>query len=203
MASIYIALFFNSVDAIRRFTVYKANHESDLGLIGLELLLVLSATAGFFCPVRLARRVISKSVVAVVMIFSAVSASYMAFFNVAIGFGIVQATLATDIDLSKEAVVGGVIAFVLALGVLPAMVAVMTGLTGWGIGWQGHDACRVQLIVYFRRFCLSILSAKHRRASATPVGQFAGSGWPFMRAEQLGHRAWNAGMEQIRKCGPA
>jgi KDO II ethanolaminephosphotransferase len=127
--SIYIGLLFNGVEAVRRFSAIQENHVRASALIGLELLLVLSTTGALLYLASLAGRAVFKGFAAFVLIFSAVSVYYMVFFNVVIGFGIVQATLTTDIDLSKEVVGAGVIAFVLVFGILPALAIVTTRIT--------------------------------------------------------------------------
>ncbi len=174
IASVYIALLFNSIEAVRRFSAHQANHVNASGMIVLELLLVLSATASLFYLASLAGRVMLKSLVAIVLIFSAVSVYYMVFFKVVIGFGIIQATLTTDIDLSKEAVGVGVIAFVLAFGVLPAIAVAMTRLT------EGAWAGRVLMLAVCTLVCSSIvfiypsvlktIAGRTELRSASPLG---------------------------------
>ena len=129
VTSVYVALLLNCTEAARRFSAHQANYESPVRLIGLELLLILFTTGALFYLASLASRVFFKTVVAFVLVFSAVCAYYMAFFHVVIGFGIVQATLTTDVDLSREVVGAGVVAFVLLLGVLPAAGIAVTRLT--------------------------------------------------------------------------
>lgn len=130
--SLYIALLFNAVEAFRRFSVQDANGGHAWASIGLELLLVLFGTVAIFYIASLAGRVAFKSVVALVLVFSAVSVYYMVFFHVVIGYGIVQATLTTDVELSKEAIGAGVLLFVLVLGVVPAIAVATTTLTAGG-----------------------------------------------------------------------
>ena len=129
VTSVYVALLLNSTEAARRFSAHEANYASPVRLVALELLLILFTTGALFYLASLAGRVIFKSVVAFVLVFSAVSAYYMIFFHVVIGFGIVQATLTTDVDLSREAVGAGAVAFVLLLGILPAARIAVTRLT--------------------------------------------------------------------------
>lgn len=172
--SIYIGLLFNSVEAIRRFSAIQENHVGAFALIGLELLLVLSTTAALLYIASLAGRAVFKGVAAIVLILSAVSVYYMVFFNVVIGFGIVQATLTTDIDLSKEVVGAGVIAFVLAFGILPAIAVGVTGIT------EGALAGRVLMlgVCGLLGFCVVLIyptflldGAERRQArTASPLG---------------------------------
>ncbi|HKB82729.1 MAG TPA: kdo(2)-lipid A phosphoethanolamine 7''-transferase [Burkholderiales bacterium] len=172
--SIYIALLFNSVEAIRRFAAHQDNHLSAFGLIGLELLLVISVTAGLFYLASLAGQVVFKSVAAFVLIFSAVSAYYMTFFNVVIGFGIIQATLTTDLDLSKEVVGAGVIAFVLVFGVLPAAAVALTRLNpGRRMGRIAMlAACGLAgfCVVFIYPYLLQNTSGRAQSQSASPLG---------------------------------
>jgi KDO II ethanolaminephosphotransferase len=123
--SLYIALLFNVVEAFRRFSVQQINGGHAWASVGVELLLVLFGTIAILYVASLAGRIAFKSVVALVLIFSAVSIYYIVFFHVVIGYGIVQATLTTDVELSKEAIGAGVVLFVLVMGVAPA-IAVAT-----------------------------------------------------------------------------
>ena len=124
MTSVYFALLLNSTEAARRFSAHEANYASPVRLVALELLLILFTTGALFYLASLAGRVIFKSVVAFVLVFSAVSAYYMIFFHVVIGFGIVQTTLTTDVDLSREAVGAGAVAFVMlaACGLMASLI---------------------------------------------------------------------------------
>ena len=82
--SVYVALVFNGVVAARRLTALQAAHDGGVGLIVLELILVLSFTAAIFYLASLAGRMIFKGTAAAILIFSAVCAYYMFFFNVVI-----------------------------------------------------------------------------------------------------------------------
>jgi KDO II ethanolaminephosphotransferase len=130
--SLYIALLFNAVEAFRRFSVQQANGGYAWASTGLELLLVLSGTVAIFYAASLGGRVVFKSALALALVFSAVSVYYMVFFHVVIGYGIVQATLTTDVDLSKEAIGAGVLLFVLVMGVVPAIAVATTALPPGG-----------------------------------------------------------------------
>lgn len=193
--SIYIGLSFNTVEAIRRFSAIPEKHVSAFALISLELILVLSTTAGLFYLASLAGRVIFKGVVAIVLIFSAVSAYYMVFFNVVIGFGIVQATLTTDIDLSKEVVGAGVIAFVLTFGILPAIAVFITGLT------EGALAGRVFMlavcglsgfcVVFIYPYFLQDGAERTQARTASPLGVIVHSYVPANWVTGLAMSVWS------------
>lgn len=177
--SLYIALLFNAVEAFRRFSVQQANGGNAWTSTGLELLLVLSGTAALFYIASLAGRVAFKSVAALVLIFSAVSVYYMAFFHVVIGYGIVQATLTTDVDLSKEAIGAGVLLFVLVLGVAPAIAVATTTLA------PGGRRSRVAVSIAACALCWLVVRAyplafpepagNVRDKSASPLGVVAHS----------------------------
>ena len=119
--AVYVAVLFNGVVAVRRFAALQASHEGAVGLILLELILVLSFTAATLYLASIAGRKVFKGVAAAILFISAVCAYYMLFFKVVIGYGIIQATLSTDVELSKEVIGLGVIGFVLVFGILPAV----------------------------------------------------------------------------------
>ncbi|MEO8005648.1 MAG: kdo(2)-lipid A phosphoethanolamine 7''-transferase [Betaproteobacteria bacterium] len=172
--SIYVALLFNAVEAFRRFSAQQSNGGYAWSATGLELLLALSGTAALFYIASLFGRVAFKSVVALVLIFSAVSVYYMAFFHVVIGYGIVQATLTTDVDLSKEAIGAGVLVFVLLLGVVPAIAVATTTLA------PGARRSRLAMSVAACALCWLVIhtyplvtrdpAGNVREKSASPLG---------------------------------
>jgi KDO II ethanolaminephosphotransferase len=196
VVSIYIALLFNGIEAIHRFSAHRAIHDNAYALIGLELLLVLSTTAALFYLASLAGRIVFKSVVAFILVFSAVSVYYMVFFNVVIGFGIIQATLTTDIDLSKEAVGAGVIAFVLVLGILPAIAATMTRLNGGDLAGRilmlGVCGSVAFLVVFIYPFALQDGPGRTQSQVASPLGVVVHSYVPSNWVTGLGMSAWSA-----------
>ncbi|MEO8164940.1 MAG: kdo(2)-lipid A phosphoethanolamine 7''-transferase [Betaproteobacteria bacterium] len=118
----HIAILFNAAIASRRFSALNALHEGAAGLIALEMLLVLFLTGAIFYLLSIAGRVVFKSLACAILVLSAACAYYMVFFNVVIGYGIIQATLTTDVDLSKEVIGFAIIVFVLVFGVFPAFV---------------------------------------------------------------------------------
>lgn len=205
MASIYVALLLNSVEAARRFTAHQINQESAFGLIGLELLLVLSVTGALFYLASLAGRAVFKGAVAVFLILSAVSAYYMVFFNVVIGFGIVQATLTTDMDLTKEAVGIGVIVFVLAFGVLPAIAVVMTGLNGGALFGRVLmlTVCGLlsSLVIFIYPSFLQVTGGRAPSDSASPLGVVAHSYLPSNWVTGLSMWAWSRYESQVQPQG--
>lgn len=162
--SLYIALLFNTVEAFRRFSVQQENGAHAWMSIGLELLLMLSGTVAIFYVSSLAGRVVFKSVVALVLVFSAVSVYYMVFFHVVIGYGIVQATLTTDVDLSKEAIGAGVLLFVLVMGVAPAIAVATTTLP------PGGRRSRLALCIAAGTLCWLVIRA-YPLLSVEPVGR--------------------------------
>ncbi len=118
----HVAVLFNVAVAGRRFSALHATHGGAAGLILLELALVLSLTAAIFYLFSLAGRAVFKGVACAVLVLSAACAYYMLFFNVVIGYGIIQATLTTDVDLSKEVIGFAIVVFVMAFGILPAFM---------------------------------------------------------------------------------
>ena len=177
--SLYIAVLFNAIEASRRFSAQQANGWHAWASIGLELLLVLSGTAALFYLASLAGRIAFKSIVAIILVFSAVSVYYMAFFHVVIGYGIIQATLTTDVDLSKEAIGAGVLVFVLLMGVAPAIVVVMTALA------DGARKSRLAMSIAACALCWLVIQAYPlvsqdagggaRQKTASPLGVVAHS----------------------------
>ena len=194
--SVYVALALNSVVAIHRFSALQANYDRALGLTIVELILVLSLTAAIFYLVSFAGRAVFKGAAAAILICSAVSAYYMIFFKVVIGYGIIQATLTTDVDLSKEAIGFGVIGFGLALGVLPAIGVVRIQLK--------ENALRSRLFMLalcvltgsaaalVHPFLLKNIDGKTRPQTASPLGVVAHSYVPSNWLAGLGMTALNA-----------
>ena len=194
--SVYVALLFNSVVAINRYSALQANYDKALGLTIAELILVLSLTGALLYLVSMAGRAVFKAIVAVILIFSAASAYYMSLFKVVIGYGIIQAVLTTDIDLSKEVVGFGVIAFVLVFGILPAVVIVRTRLA--------ENALRSRLVVLTACVVAGVLAilvhplllqnadGKTRPQTASPLGVVAHSYVPSNWLSGLGMSAVNA-----------
>ena len=194
--SVYVALLFNSVVAINRFSALQANYDRALGLIILELVLVLSLTAAIFYLFSTAGRAVFKGSVAVILILSAASAYYMFFFKVVIGYGVIQAVLTTDVDLSKEAVGFGVIGFVLVLGVLPAIGVVRTRLTENALGSRLFmlAVCILSGLaaILVHPFLLQNSDGKTRPQTASPLGVVAHSYVPSNWLTGLAMSALNA-----------
>ena len=194
--SVYVAVLFNSIVASRRFTALHAAHEGGAALIILELILVLSLTAGIFYLASLAGRMIFRGTAAVILIFSAACAYYMFFFRVVIGYGIIQATLSTDIELSKEVIGLGVLGFVLGFGVLPAIGVFLVKLP------EGARLSRVFMVVACMLVGTAVVFAyspllqkvddKARAQSASPLGVVAHSYVPSNWLTGLGLSALNS-----------
>ncbi len=123
LLSAYIGIVLNGVLFARRF--------SELGKLGAsaapeamitlltELGLVFTFTALLLSLADLSGKWMSRTVIALLLIISVLASYYMTFFNVVIGYGVVQAVLTTDVDLSKEAVGVGLLLWFLALAVIP------------------------------------------------------------------------------------
>jgi KDO II ethanolaminephosphotransferase len=177
--SLYVALVFNGVVAVSRFSALRVEYRDAPELILLELILVLSFTAATFYLISIAGRTVFKGVVAVILILSAVSAYYMLFFKVVIGYGIIQATLSTDVEFSREIIGFGVIGFMLVFGILPAIWVIRFRLAENVLGSRlvMLVACVLSCLaaVSIYPFLLQNTGGKARPLTASPLGVVAHS----------------------------
>ncbi len=115
LLSVYVGIVLNGAVFFRRYT--------ELGTTPLilfaELGLVFSFTALLLSLADLAGKLLARVLIVLLLSISVLASYYMTFFNVVIGYGVVQAVLTTDVDLSKEAVGFGLFLWFAALAVLP------------------------------------------------------------------------------------
>ncbi|MDO8456534.1 MAG: phosphoethanolamine transferase domain-containing protein, partial [Burkholderiaceae bacterium] len=108
LISVYVGVVLNGAVFVRRLSELGklAVPTASGALITLlaELGLVFAFTALLLSLADLSGRWVSRTVMALFLTISVLASYYMTFFNVVIGYGVVQAVLTTDVDLSKEAV---------------------------------------------------------------------------------------------------
>ena len=99
LLSAYIGILLNGAVFLRRYT--------ELGTTSLTLLaelgLVFTFTALLLSFADLSGKFLARLLIVLLLSISVLASYYMTFFNVVIGYGVVQAVLTTDVDLSKEA----------------------------------------------------------------------------------------------------
>ena len=118
LLSVYIGIVLNAAVFFRR--------NSELGITFLTLLaelgLVFTFTALLLSLVDLSGKWLARIFIVLLLAISVLASYYMTFFNVVIGYGVVQAVLTTDVDLSKEAVGFGLLLWFVALAVIPLVL---------------------------------------------------------------------------------
>jgi KDO II ethanolaminephosphotransferase len=126
--AVYVALLLNVAVLVRRFNqvVPLEGGWKALVWVSLEAFLVLGTTLALLAASRLLGRISLQVVATLMVVFSVLASYYMTFFNVVIGYGVVQAVLTTDVDLSKEAVGSGLL-FWFAFLAVPWLVVI------WGL----------------------------------------------------------------------
>jgi KDO II ethanolaminephosphotransferase len=115
LLSSYIGIVLNGAVFFRRY--------AELGTTPLILLaelgLVFTFTALLLSLADLLGKWLARVLIVLLLSISVLASYYMTFFNVVIGYGVVQAVLTTDVDLSKEAVGFGLFLWFFALAVVP------------------------------------------------------------------------------------
>jgi KDO II ethanolaminephosphotransferase len=115
LLSAYIGIVLNGAVFLRRYV--------ELGTIPLtflaELGLVFTFTALLLSLADLSGKWLARVLIVLLLSISVLASYYMTFFNVVIGYGVVQAVLTTDVDLSKEAVGLGLFVWFVVLAVVP------------------------------------------------------------------------------------
>ena len=118
LQSAYIGIVLNAAVFFRR--------NSELGTTFLTLLaelgLIFTFTALLLSLVDLSGKWLARIFIVLLLVISVLASYYMTFFNVVIGYGVVQAVLTTDVDLSKEAVGFGLFLWFVALAVIPLVL---------------------------------------------------------------------------------
>ena len=130
LLSAYIGLVLNSAVFMRRFAELGASatlstaafSATPLLLLLAELALVFSFTALLLSLADLSGTWMARLLIVLLLTISVLASYYMTFFNVVIGYGVVQAVLTTDVDLSKEAVGMGLLVWFVVLAVLPMLL---------------------------------------------------------------------------------
>jgi KDO II ethanolaminephosphotransferase len=118
LLSVYIGIVLNAAIFFRRTADASTAHLTILAELGL----VFTFTALLISLADLTGKWLARSSIVVLLSISVLASYYMTFFNVVIGYGVVQAVLTTDIDLSKEAVGLGLLIWYVALAVIPLML---------------------------------------------------------------------------------
>jgi KDO II ethanolaminephosphotransferase len=118
----YISLGLNLPVFWRRFLQLQDGLGAlgSLGRVTVEALLVLATSLLLMAALQLGGRRLGQVLGSAFLVISVVASYYMALFQVVIGFGVMQAVLTTDIDLSKESVGLGMIGWVLVFA-LPVL----------------------------------------------------------------------------------
>jgi KDO II ethanolaminephosphotransferase len=115
LLSVYIGILLNGAVFLRRY--------AELGTTSLtlfaELGLVFTFTALLLSLADLSGKLLARVLIVLLLTISVLASYYMTFFNVVIGYGVVQAVLTTDVDLSKEAVGFGLFLWFFSLAVVP------------------------------------------------------------------------------------
>jgi KDO II ethanolaminephosphotransferase len=118
LLSAYIGIVLNGAVFFRRY--------AELGTTPLILLaelgLVFTFTALLLSLADLSGKWLARLLIVLLLSISVLASYYMTFFNVVIGYGVVQAVLTTDVDLSKEAVGFGLFLWFMALAVVPLVL---------------------------------------------------------------------------------
>jgi KDO II ethanolaminephosphotransferase len=115
LLSAYIGILLNGAVFLRRYAELGTASFSLLAELGL----VFTFTALLLSLADLSGKWLARIFIILLLTISVLASYYMTFFNVVIGYGVVQAVLTTDVDLSKEAVGFGLFLWFLALAVVP------------------------------------------------------------------------------------
>ncbi len=129
LLSAYIGLVLNSAVIIRQLARPVSSSASlsvDWPVLSWtlvsELALVFSFTAFVLNMADLFGKYGGRFLILMLIGISVIASYYMTLFNVVIGYGVVQAVLTTDVDLSKEAAGIGLLVWFVALAVIPAAI---------------------------------------------------------------------------------
>lgn len=106
-----MALLLNAPVLLRRYTQLQVENSpmQVVMRLVLEALLLLGTTATLLALARLPGTWLFRLLAGLLLMFSVLASYYMTFFKVVIGYGVVQAVLTTDVDLSKEAIGSGLL----------------------------------------------------------------------------------------------
>jgi KDO II ethanolaminephosphotransferase len=118
LLSSYIGIVLNGAVFFRRFAEFGTTFLTLLAELGL----VFTFTALLLSLADLSGKWIARTVIILLLVISVLASYYMTFFNVVIGYGVVQAVLTTDVDLSKEAVGFGLFLWFFTLALIPLLL---------------------------------------------------------------------------------
>ncbi|HMS25881.1 MAG TPA: kdo(2)-lipid A phosphoethanolamine 7''-transferase [Burkholderiaceae bacterium] len=121
LLSVYIGIVLNGAVFAKRFTEMGQSSQG-AGWIFAELVLVFAFTALLLSLLDLTGKWIARTAITLLLIISVLASYYMSIFNVVIGYGVVQAVLTTDVDLSKEAVGVGLMVWFATLALVPLLL---------------------------------------------------------------------------------
>jgi KDO II ethanolaminephosphotransferase len=115
LLSVYIGIVLNAAVFFRRTADASTANLTILAELGL----VFAFTALLISLADLTGKWLARISIVLLLTISVLASYYMTFFNVVIGYGVVQAVLTTDVDLSKEAVGFGLFLWFLVLAAVP------------------------------------------------------------------------------------
>jgi KDO II ethanolaminephosphotransferase len=188
LLSVYIGLVLNSAIFMRRFaelgassTVTRAaSSTTPLLMLFAELALVFSFSALLLSLADLSVKWVARLLIVLLLSISVLASYYMTFFNVVIGYGVVQAVLTTDVDLSKEAVGVGLLLWFVFLAVLPMLLwwryvgVKRKPVIGWVLRFK-QFAARLGLVALFAAtFAVIAQRVNSDPTSPAAVGQDVG-----------------------------
>ena len=163
LLSAYIGIALNTAVFFKR----TADASTPFLTILAELGLVFTFSALLISLVALTGKWLSRISIVLLLTISVLASYYMTFFNVVVGYGVVQAVLTTDVDLSKEAVGFGLVLWYFALAVIPLML--------W---WRYVEVLREQVSgggAIFKRFAPKIGLVLLTALAFTAVAQYVNS----------------------------
>ena len=188
LLSAYIGIVLNSAVFMRRFDELGAtstvpiavSSATPLLMLFAELALVFSFTALLLSLADLSGKWVARLLIVSLLTISVLASYYMTFFNVVIGYGVVQAVLTTDVDLSKEAVGVGLLLWFGALAVIPLLLWWRYGgvkrkpVSGWALQFK-QFAGRLGLVALFAATFATIAQRVNSDPAAlSAVGQDVG-----------------------------
>jgi KDO II ethanolaminephosphotransferase len=179
LLSVYIGIVLNGAVFFRRYAELGTTPLILLAELGLvftftALLLSLADLSG------LIGKWFARFVIVLLLTISVLASYYMTFFNVVIGYGVVQAVLTTDVDLSKEAVGVGLFLWFMALAVIPFLLwwryvhVRKSKVDSWWLRFKQFGG-QIGLVFLFAAGFVSIAQHVNSRSSAVDdVGQDIG-----------------------------
>lgn len=145
-----------------------------------ELALVFSFTALLLSLADLSGKWLARLLIVLLLTISVLASYYMTFFNVVIGYGVVQAVLTTDVDLSKEAVGVGLFMWFVVLAVLPMLLwwryvgVKRQPIVGWAMRFKQFAASLGLVVLFAATFATIAQRVNVEPVSPSAVGQDIG-----------------------------